>query len=168
MVVACRIQPAAFAWFTPSFYAPGLGFLMFAVGVNLQLKAFATVFKTPKVKWHRSVKHVLLCATFPNYQSLTLSCLCPMEQLLLLGVVGQWVVKPLLGISLASTVVPALRLPSEVATGLVLVGSRRVAACCLVQNCHLVPLTEAEHENVTHALTCLPACNHFCPTPLTW
>ncbi|KAL3152228.1 hypothetical protein ABBQ32_001310 [Trebouxia sp. C0010 RCD-2024] len=89
MIVVCRIQPAAFAWFTPSFYAPGLGFLMFAVGVNLQLKAFATVFRTPK--------------------------------LLLLGVVGQWVVKPLLGILLASTVVPVLRLPSEVASGLVLV-----------------------------------------------
>lgn len=46
-----------------------------------------------------------------------------MQQLLLLGVMGQWVVKPLLGILLASTVVPALRLPTEVATGLVLVCS---------------------------------------------
>ena len=46
-------------------------------------------------------------------------CLC--LQLLLFGVVGQWVVKPLLGISLASTLVPALRLPTEVATGLILV-----------------------------------------------
>jgi hypothetical protein len=43
------LHPVSFAWFTPSFYAPGLGFLMFAVGVNLQLKAFAKVFKTPKV-----------------------------------------------------------------------------------------------------------------------
>ncbi|DBB16249.1 TPA: hypothetical protein ACH3X3_014570 [Trebouxia sp. C0006] len=83
------LHPVSFAWFTPSFYAPGLGFLMFAVGVNLQLKAFAKVFKTPK--------------------------------LLLLGVVGQWIVKPLLGIILASTLVPALNLPPEVATGLVLV-----------------------------------------------
>ena len=48
-IVTCRWQPVSFAWFTPSFYAPGLGFLMFAVGVNLQLKAFATVFKNPKV-----------------------------------------------------------------------------------------------------------------------
>ncbi|KAL0031573.1 hypothetical protein WJX77_007741 [Trebouxia sp. C0004] len=83
------LHPVSFAWFTPSFYAPGLGFLMFAVGVNLQLKAFAEVFKSPK--------------------------------LLLLGIVGQWIVKPLLGIILASTLVPALSLPSEVATGLVLV-----------------------------------------------
>ncbi|KAL0026743.1 hypothetical protein WJX79_009671 [Trebouxia sp. C0005] len=86
---AALLQPVSFAWFTPSLYAPGLGFLMFAVGVNLQLKAFAKVFKTPK--------------------------------LLLLGVVGQWIVKPLLGITMASTLVPALNLPSEVATGLVLV-----------------------------------------------
>lgn len=42
-------------------------------------------------------------------------------QLLLLGTVGQWVVKPVLGILLASTLVPALKLPSEVATGLILV-----------------------------------------------
>ncbi len=48
-IVLCRLHPVSFAWFTPSFYAPGLGFLMFAVGVNLQLKAFAKVFKTPKV-----------------------------------------------------------------------------------------------------------------------
>ena len=30
-------------------YAPGLGFLMFAVGVNLQLEAFAHVFQAPQV-----------------------------------------------------------------------------------------------------------------------
>ena len=51
----------------------------------------------------------------------SLTWFLPMKQLLLLGVMGQWVVKPLLGILLASTVVPALRLPNEVATGLVLV-----------------------------------------------
>ncbi|KAL0026753.1 hypothetical protein WJX79_010138 [Trebouxia sp. C0005] len=92
---AALLQPVSFAWFTPSLYAPGLGFLMFAVGVNLQLKAFAKVFKTQS-------DAVYL-------------------QLLLLGVVGQWIVKPLLGITMASTLVPALNLPSEVATGLVLV-----------------------------------------------
>ena len=61
-----------------------------------------------------------------------------MEQLLLLGVIGQWVVKPLLGILLASAVVPALRLPSEVATGLVLVGNHPLTAqiCSLV---HIYP-----------------------------
>lgn len=82
-------QPASFAWFTPSFYAPGLGFLMFAVGVNLQLQAFATVFKAPK--------------------------------LLLLGTFGQWVVKPVLGTLVASSLIPALKLPPQVATGLILV-----------------------------------------------
>lgn len=127
MIVVCRIQPAAFAWFTPSFYAPGLGFLMFAVGVNLQLKAFATVFKTPKVNGREPSN---MCCFLLASQTIKLHIhgICPVAQLLLLGVVGQWVVKPLLGIILASTVVPALRLPSEVATGLVLVCSHSLMA----------------------------------------
>ena len=54
----CRVQPASFAWFTPSYYAPGLGFLMFAVGVNLQLRAFATVFETPRVRDMAAVQRV--------------------------------------------------------------------------------------------------------------
>ncbi|KAK9816977.1 hypothetical protein WJX72_007732 [[Myrmecia] bisecta] len=81
--------PASFAWFTPQCYAPGLGFLMFAVGVNLKPEAFAHVFKTPQ--------HILV------------------------GVIGQWLIKPLLGVLLASTLVPALGLPPAVSTGLVLV-----------------------------------------------
>ncbi len=44
-----RFVPASFAWFTPQMYAPGLGFLMFAVGVNLRPEAFAQVFRTPQV-----------------------------------------------------------------------------------------------------------------------
>lgn len=60
----CRVQPASFAWFTPSYYAPGLGFLMFAVGVNLQLKAFATVFKTPKVKDNAVVPCISASCTY--------------------------------------------------------------------------------------------------------
>ncbi|KAL3142608.1 hypothetical protein ABBQ38_002924 [Trebouxia sp. C0009 RCD-2024] len=124
------IQPAAFAWFTPSFYAPGLGFLMFAVGVNLQLKAFATVFKTPK--------------------------------LLLLGVVGQWVVKPLLGIILASTVVPALRLPSEVATGLVLVSC--VSGAQLSN--YATFLVHAEQAALSIVLTALSTAAGVVATPL--
>ncbi|KAL3142610.1 hypothetical protein ABBQ38_002924 [Trebouxia sp. C0009 RCD-2024] len=130
MIVVCRIQPAAFAWFTPSFYAPGLGFLMFAVGVNLQLKAFATVFKTPK--------------------------------LLLLGVVGQWVVKPLLGIILASTVVPALRLPSEVATGLVLVSC--VSGAQLSN--YATFLVHAEQAALSIVLTALSTAAGVVATPL--
>lgn len=30
-------------------YAPGLGFLMFAVGVNLRVEAFKSVFQNPQV-----------------------------------------------------------------------------------------------------------------------
>lgn len=120
MIVARRVQPASFAWFTPSFYAPGLGFLMFAVGVNLQLKAFATVFKTPKVIGRAPSPYATMCYL---WSIASLTWFLPMKQLLLLGVIGQWVVKPLLGMLLASTVVPALRLPSEVATGLVLVSN---------------------------------------------
>ena len=35
--------------FTPGMYAPGLGFLMFAVGINLRPEAFKKVFMSPKV-----------------------------------------------------------------------------------------------------------------------
>ena len=31
-------------------YAPALGFLMFAVGVNLKVQAFAQVLRTPQVR----------------------------------------------------------------------------------------------------------------------
>ncbi|KAK9797443.1 hypothetical protein WJX73_005772 [Symbiochloris irregularis] len=34
------VWPQVFSWFTPKMYAPALGFLMFAVGVNLNLSAF--------------------------------------------------------------------------------------------------------------------------------
>ncbi|CAK0761118.1 hypothetical protein CVIRNUC_002830 [Coccomyxa viridis] len=40
---------AALALFTPGMYAPGLGFLMFAVGINLRPEAFKKVFMSPKV-----------------------------------------------------------------------------------------------------------------------
>ena len=67
---------------------------------------------------------MLLCHVSAHHVhtiSLTLRLL--LEQLLILGIIGQWIVKPLLGMLLASTVVPALGLPTEVATGLILVGS---------------------------------------------
>lgn len=83
-----------------------------------------------------------------------------MVQLLLLGVVGQWVVKPLLGILLASTVVPVLRLPSEVASGLVLVCSDSLMAlvACSLHCLHVIwcLLIKANHQNGTHALTPAP------------
>lgn len=76
-----------------------------------------------------------------------------LKQLLLLGVIGQWVVKPLLGILLASTVVPALRLPNEVTTGLVLVGSQSSAA----PNCSVSFVCLGTHRNIRmpHLHICL-------------
>ena len=42
--------PVALRRFTPAMYAPGLGFLMLAVGINLRLECFREVFKRPKVR----------------------------------------------------------------------------------------------------------------------
>ena len=50
-------------------------------------------------------------------------------QVLALGCIGQWLVKPALGVTLASTLVPALDLPAQVATGLILVSSRADTPC---------------------------------------
>ena len=44
-----------------------------------------------------------------------------MWQDILVGTLGQWVVKPALGLLLAVTVVPLLGLPHAVGTGLILV-----------------------------------------------
>lgn len=104
-------------------YAPGLGFLMFAVGVNLQLQAFATVFRRPKVQ-KLSVHELVSITEWPfccpkAWTALTFASHA--MQLLLLGVIGQWLVKPALGMLLASSLVPILQLPSQVATGLILV-----------------------------------------------
>ncbi|KAK3429090.1 probable sodium/metabolite cotransporter BASS6, chloroplastic [Eucalyptus grandis] len=41
------IYPPSFAWFTNRYYAPALGFLMFAVGVNSSERDFLEAFKRP-------------------------------------------------------------------------------------------------------------------------
>ncbi|XP_023752860.1 probable sodium/metabolite cotransporter BASS6, chloroplastic [Lactuca sativa] len=41
------IHPSSFTWFTSRYYAPSLGFLMFAVGLNLSEKDFTEAFKRP-------------------------------------------------------------------------------------------------------------------------
>ncbi|KAF5734448.1 sodium/metabolite cotransporter BASS6 chloroplastic isoform X1 [Tripterygium wilfordii] len=41
------VYPPSFSWFTSRYYAPALGFLMFAVGVNSSEKDFIEAFKRP-------------------------------------------------------------------------------------------------------------------------
>ncbi|GJT31203.1 probable sodium/metabolite cotransporter BASS5, chloroplastic isoform X1 [Tanacetum coccineum] len=41
------IHPSSFTWFSSRYYAPAIGFLMFAVGLNLKEKDFVEAFKRP-------------------------------------------------------------------------------------------------------------------------
>ncbi|KAJ8460240.1 hypothetical protein OPV22_033166 [Ensete ventricosum] len=45
--VLALVYPPSFTWFTTRYYAPALGFLMFAVGVNSSPKDFVEAFKKP-------------------------------------------------------------------------------------------------------------------------
>ncbi|CAK9135947.1 unnamed protein product [Ilex paraguariensis] len=45
--ILALIYPPSFTWFTSRYYAPALGFLMFAVGVNSSEKDFLEAFKRP-------------------------------------------------------------------------------------------------------------------------
>ncbi|XP_044484233.1 probable sodium/metabolite cotransporter BASS6, chloroplastic [Mangifera indica] len=45
--VLALVFPPSFTWFTSRYYAPALGFLMFAVGVNSSEKDFLEAFKRP-------------------------------------------------------------------------------------------------------------------------
>ena len=66
-------------------------------------------------------------ASFPQATSSTaLVLVC--TQHIMVGCVGQWVIKPLLGLVLALTLVPMLGLPNAVGTGLILVRTPAVAA----------------------------------------
>lgn len=47
--VLALVYPPSFAWFTTKYYAPALGFLMFAVGLNFSLKDFGKAFEQPGV-----------------------------------------------------------------------------------------------------------------------
>ncbi|CAM6091665.1 unnamed protein product [Calypogeia fissa] len=47
--VLAFVDPPSFTWFTTRYYAPALGFLMFAVGINLNAKAFLHVMERPAV-----------------------------------------------------------------------------------------------------------------------
>ena len=60
----------------------------------------------------------------------TLTCPDAPLQTILIGNVCQWIIKPLLGLILALTVVPVLGLPHAVGTGVILV-STLLPACRL-------------------------------------
>ncbi|XP_022738527.1 probable sodium/metabolite cotransporter BASS6, chloroplastic isoform X1 [Durio zibethinus] len=45
--ILALVYPPSFTWFTSRYYAPALGFLMFAVGVNSSEKDFIKAFKRP-------------------------------------------------------------------------------------------------------------------------
>ncbi|KAK8916727.1 hypothetical protein KSP39_PZI022712 [Platanthera zijinensis] len=47
--VLALVFPPSFTWFTTRYYAPALGFLMFAVGVNSRPKDFLEAIKRPEV-----------------------------------------------------------------------------------------------------------------------
>lgn len=83
------VYPPSFSWFTNRYYTPALGFLMFAVGINLNYSDFISAFKRPSV--------------------------------LAFGYMGQYVVKPLLGVLFASIAVSYLHLPDAIGTGIILV-----------------------------------------------
>ncbi|KAI5079741.1 hypothetical protein GOP47_0005220 [Adiantum capillus-veneris] len=81
--------PPSFTWFTNRYYAPALGFLMFAVGINLDPSNFIHAFQRP---W-----------------------------ILAAGYLGQFVIKPILGVLFATIGVSFLHLPPAIGSGMILV-----------------------------------------------
>ncbi|PIA49911.1 hypothetical protein AQUCO_01300562v1 [Aquilegia coerulea] len=79
--VLALIFPPSFTWFTTRYYAPALGFLMFAVGVNSSEKDFIEAFNRPTT--------------------------------IIVGYIGQFVVKPLLGYLFGTLAVTAFNLPTS-------------------------------------------------------
>uniref|UniRef100_A0A2P2JJZ7 Sodium/metabolite cotransporter n=1 Tax=Rhizophora mucronata TaxID=61149 RepID=A0A2P2JJZ7_RHIMU len=83
------VFPPSFTWFTTRYYAPSLGFLMFAVGVNSNEKDFLEAFKRPAA--------------------------------ILVGYIGQFVVKPILGYFFGIISVSMFGLPMPIGSGIMLV-----------------------------------------------
>eukprot|EP00252_Welwitschia_mirabilis_P025102 TRINITY_DN7713_c0_g1_i3.p1 TRINITY_DN7713_c0_g1~~TRINITY_DN7713_c0_g1_i3.p1 ORF type:complete len:312 (-),score=40.70 TRINITY_DN7713_c0_g1_i3:448-1383(-) len=52
--------PPSFSWFTNRYYAPALGFLMFAVGINSNAEDFVLAMKRPGVLWLGYIGQFLL------------------------------------------------------------------------------------------------------------
>lgn len=86
--VLALVFPPSFTWFTTRYYAPALGFLMFAVGVNSSEKDFVEAFHRPAA--------------------------------IIVGYVGQFVVKPFLGYLFGTMAVMAFNLPTSLGAGIML------------------------------------------------
>lgn len=87
---------------------------MFAVGVNLSASAFGEVFRHPEVRFVDNRSKT-------NQSALSEYGAGHLVQHILTGAVGQWLVKPALGLLTAAAVVPLISLPSAVGDGIILV-----------------------------------------------
>ena len=88
--VLALLHPRFFAFFEPRHYPPALGFLSFSIGLSLDPSSFSAAVSRDKGRGFAA------------------------------GFLLQWLVKPLVGLSVAKTVVPLLKLPAAVGTGIVL------------------------------------------------
>lgn len=87
--VLALLYPPSFTWFTTRYYAPALGFLMFAVGVNSSEKDFIQAFHRPAA--------------------------------IVVGYVGQFVIKPFFGYLFGTMAVTVFNLPTPLGAGIMLV-----------------------------------------------
>lgn len=122
--------PRSFTWFTTKYYAPALGFLMFAVGVNLSIEDFKHAVERPGP--------------------------------IALGLAGQYVLKPFLGVVVATLSVRFLPLPEAVGSGLIL--------CACVSGAQLSNyatfLTEPKLAPLSIVMTALSTALAVVVTPL--
>ncbi|XP_043716478.1 probable sodium/metabolite cotransporter BASS5, chloroplastic isoform X2 [Telopea speciosissima] len=86
--VLALVFPPSFTWFTNRYYAPALGFLMFAVGINSREKDFIEAFNRPAE--------------------------------ILVGYVGQFIIKPLLGYIFGTIAGTIFHLPTPIGAGIML------------------------------------------------
>ncbi|KAJ4956643.1 hypothetical protein NE237_013426 [Protea cynaroides] len=86
--VLALVFPPSFTWFTTRYYAPALGFLMFAVGINSHEKDFIEAFNRPAE--------------------------------ILVGYVGQFIIKPLLGYIFGTIAGTVFHLPTPLGAGIML------------------------------------------------
>eukprot|EP00899_Mesostigma_viride_P028468 jgi/Mesvir1/8806/Mv02709-RA.1 len=129
--IVALLVPSMFAWVSPASYAPILGMLMFAMGLNMRTEDFKAVI----------TKRPLWLAT---------------------GFAAHWVIKPVLGVLLASLLIPALGLEAAVGTGLIL--TTCVSGAQLAN--YATFITHPEMAPFTISLTALTTISGVALTPL--